>query len=69
MPVLDFSHLTPQQRLQLIGELWESLEKDRLSLTDAQAAELEHRMELAESGQTDWFTWDELEADLERRTR
>lgn len=69
MPVLDFSHLTPQQRLQLIGELWESLEKDRLSLTDAQAAELERRMELAESGQTDWFTWDELEADLERRTR
>jgi len=25
-PLVDFSHLTPDQRLELIGELWDSLD-------------------------------------------
>jgi putative addiction module component (TIGR02574 family) len=43
MTILDFSHLTPQQRLDLIGELWESLDQDTLPLTPAQLAEIDRR--------------------------
>jgi putative addiction module component (TIGR02574 family) len=44
MTTFDFSHLTPQQRLDLIGELWDSLDHDTLPLTPAQAAEIDRRL-------------------------
>lgn len=43
MTTFDFSHLTPQQRLDLIGELWDSLDHDAVPLTPAQAAEIDRR--------------------------
>ena len=43
MTILDFSHLTPQQRLDLIGELWDSIEAENVPLTPEQAAELDRR--------------------------
>jgi len=46
MPTLDFSHLTTDQRLVLIEELSESIERDALPLTTAQAQELDHRIAL-----------------------
>ena len=29
-PIFDFSHLTPEERIQLAEELWDSLEPDQL---------------------------------------
>ena len=45
MPTFDFSHLTPKERLDLIGELWDSLEAETIPLTSAQEAELDRRLE------------------------
>jgi putative addiction module component (TIGR02574 family) len=44
MSIIDFSHLTMQQRLDLIGELWESIDSDRVPLTKAQSAEIDRRI-------------------------
>jgi putative addiction module component (TIGR02574 family) len=44
MARVEFRHLTPQERLDLIGEIWESLEADIPPLTPAQEAELDHRL-------------------------
>ena len=54
-PTLDIERLSPDERLELMEQLWESLRKDPSSvpLTDAQREELDRRL-------------DELEADVQR---
>lgn len=46
-PLFDFSHLTPDERVQLADELWESIsdQPQALPLTAAQAEELDRRLE------------------------
>lgn len=67
MPVLDFGHLSPEQRLQLIGELWDSLDQRDIPIPDWHKAEIDRRMALIESGETEWFTLDEIEAGIDHR--
>jgi putative addiction module component (TIGR02574 family) len=54
-PTLDIERLSPDERLDLMEQLWESLRKDPSSvpLTDAQREELDRRL-------------DDLEADIQR---
>ncbi len=54
-PTLDIERLSPDERLDLMEQLWESLRKDPSSvpLTDAQREELDRRL-------------DDLEADIRR---
>ncbi|MBV8797786.1 MAG: addiction module protein, partial [Hyphomicrobiales bacterium] len=40
MPTLDISRLSPEERLDLIGELWDSLAAEEVRLTPAQEREL-----------------------------
>jgi putative addiction module component (TIGR02574 family) len=44
MPSLAFDHLSTEERLTLIGELWDSLDAAALPVTDAQKAELDRRL-------------------------
>lgn len=43
MPIFDYSDLSTRERLDLISELWDSIDPEALQLTDAQAAELDRR--------------------------
>jgi putative addiction module component (TIGR02574 family) len=43
-PAFDFSKLSPQQRLELIGELWDSLEDELPPLEPEMLAELDRRL-------------------------
>jgi putative addiction module component (TIGR02574 family) len=43
MPIFDYSGLSPRERLDLIGEIWDSIEADTIPLTAEQAAELDRR--------------------------
>jgi putative addiction module component (TIGR02574 family) len=40
----DIARLTPEERLELIGRLWDSLESEDVRLTPSQDAELGRRM-------------------------
>lgn len=44
-PIFDFSHLTPEERIQLAAELWDSLEPDQLPVSEELGAELDRRVE------------------------
>ncbi|MBA3444184.1 MAG: addiction module protein [Gemmatimonadales bacterium] len=44
-PIFDFSHLTPEERIQLAEELWDSLEPSAVPLTQELADELRRRSE------------------------
>jgi putative addiction module component (TIGR02574 family) len=44
MRMIDIDSLTPTEKLELIGELWESLEADDIPLTAAQIEEIDRRL-------------------------
>jgi putative addiction module component (TIGR02574 family) len=44
MPAIDYSHMTPAEKLDLIGEIWDSIEAGDIPLTAEQAAELDRRL-------------------------
>jgi putative addiction module component (TIGR02574 family) len=66
-PLFDFSHLTPDERVQLAEELWESVadEPGALPLTEAQAQELDRRLAAYRKDPTAAIPWrqalDEIE--------
>ena len=50
-PILDFSHLTPDERIELAEQLWDSLDTAAVAPDEAQLAELRRRRaELAADG-------------------
>ena len=44
-PIFDFSHLSPEERIQLAEELWDSLESAELPISEDLGAELDRRLE------------------------
>jgi len=49
MPALDFSHLSQQERLDLIEALWDSLDAGAVALTEAQAHEIDSRIAMLDA--------------------
>jgi putative addiction module component (TIGR02574 family) len=44
-PAIDIARLTPEQRLELMERLWDSLEDDHVPLTTTQREELDRRLD------------------------
>lgn len=66
IPAIDINKLAPEERLKLIGDLWESLraQPDKVHLTAAQKAELDRRLDALDRGTADVMTWDEAKRRL-----
>lgn len=65
MATIDIAGLSPQERLDLIGQLWDSLDADRAPLTAAQRAELDRRLAEPDTGGA--RSWAEFRAELAAR--
>jgi len=65
MRTIDIDSLTPAEKLELIGELWDSLDAREVRVTQAQKDEIDRRLAADEPGQP----WDEVEARLRARLR
>ena len=63
----ELARMTPLERLALIAQLWDSLERDRIPLTAAQEAELERRLDTLDEDRRSAVTWSELKAELQQR--
>jgi len=63
----EISKLSPDERLALIAQLWDSLDAGRLPLSTAQQAELERRLSSLERDRAAGVTWEDLKAELEQR--
>lgn len=65
-PEIDINKLSPQERLDLIEELWDSLSEDPSSipLTNAQAKELDRRLDEMDKDSTLGIPWDTVLARL-----
>jgi putative addiction module component (TIGR02574 family) len=63
----EITRLSPDERLALIAQLWDSLEDHQVQLTPAQQAELERRLAKLDQDRAQSLTWETLKAELERR--
>jgi len=59
--------LSPDERLSLIEQLWDSLNEGDLQVTATQAAELARRVASLELDQQEAISWETLKAELARR--
>ena len=60
-----------QERVELVEALWESVvaEGYEPALTDAQAIELEHRLQAHRQSPTDVISWEKIKAEAEAKYR
>jgi putative addiction module component (TIGR02574 family) len=63
----EITRLSPDERLALIAQLWDSLDEDQVPLTTTQQAELERRLETLDHDRAQSVTWESLKAELEQR--
>jgi putative addiction module component (TIGR02574 family) len=59
--------LTPPERLALIAQLWDSLDHEKLPLTEAQRSELDRRLMSLDDDRRNGVTWSALKTELEQR--
>lgn len=66
IPAIDISKLEPEERLALIGDLWESLRArpDAVRITPAQQEELDRRLDALDSGDAAVISWDDAKRRL-----
>ena len=56
----QIDNLSTAQKAELLDALWESPEADAVSLTDAQRAELDSRVERHEKNPSDVIPWEQV---------
>jgi putative addiction module component (TIGR02574 family) len=63
----EISRLSIDERLDLIGQLWDSLEHESIPLSGAQQQELDRRLATLDHERAEGQSWEQLRAELERR--
>jgi len=63
----ELARLSPEERLALIGQLWDSLSDADVPLPEAQQAELARRLSSLDQDRNQAVTWEQLRAELDRR--
>jgi putative addiction module component (TIGR02574 family) len=63
----ELSRLSVDERLDLIGQLWDSLEHESLPLSDAQQQELDRRLGALDTHRAKGVSWEALRDELARR--
>jgi putative addiction module component (TIGR02574 family) len=63
----QIANLAAAEKAELLDEVWESLEAEALTLTDAQRAELDSRIERLEQNPSDVIPWERVRSELFKR--
>jgi putative addiction module component (TIGR02574 family) len=69
MPSIDFKHLSTLERIELIGDLCDSLEDAAMPLTPEQEAELDRRIAMLDTDMEHARRADAVLAEFRRRHR
>lgn len=60
MKIKDLDKYTNAEKILLAEELWESVSKNKLELSDAMKQELDRRILLVEEDKTEFYTWEDV---------
>lgn len=67
MEILTRDEIARPERLELIGQLWDRLEREQFPLTGAQEEEIVRRLASLDQDRREGITWAALKAELEQR--
>jgi len=59
-PAIDIGRLSPEQRLRLLEQIWDSLSDNDIPLTEAQREELDRRLDDLEREGPRGIPWEEV---------
>lgn len=68
-PALDIERLTPEERLELIERLWDSLSDDDVPSTDAQRQELDRRLDALDREGPVGVPWEQVHDEMGGTTK
>lgn len=60
MNALDIAKLSPEERLELLEQLWDSLSPDAIPMTEAQQEELDRRLDELDREGPIGIPWNEV---------
>ena len=60
MSTIDIAKLSPEQRLELLEQLWDSLSPVAIPMTEAQNTELDRRLDEFDQEDPVGIPWDEV---------
>ena len=66
MKIKDLDKYTNAEKILLAEELWESVSKEKLELSDAMKQELDRRISLVEENKTEFYTWEDVKNTLKK---
>ncbi|HRZ73679.1 MAG TPA: addiction module protein [Flavobacterium sp.] len=66
MKIKDISKFSTAEKIVLAEQLWDSISKKDISITEEIKKELDHRLNLVEEGKTEIYSWEEIKANLEK---
>lgn len=66
-PILDFSHLTPDERIELAEQLWDSLEPAMIGPDEEQLVELRRRRAMLEADGDPGEPWEQVLDEIAER--
>ena len=63
----QIAQLSAAEKVELLDTVWESLEADSVSLSDAQRSELDDRIARHSRNPSDVIPWEQVQADLQKK--
>ena len=66
MKIKDLDHYTDAEKFFLAEELWESVSKEKVELSDAIKKELDRRISLIEEDKTEFYIWEDVKNIIRR---
>lgn len=60
----QLSDLSNAEKILLVEKIWDSIDKDEISLSEAHKKELDRRLELDEKNETDYHDWNDVKKKL-----
>ncbi len=64
MDIKEINKLSVKERISMIGEIWETIDRDKIKVTDAQKLEVQERIARYKKGESKFFTWEEIKSEL-----
>ena len=64
MKIQDIDKFSTAEKIALAEQLWDSVTKEDIELSDEVKKELDYRLSLVEEDKTEYYTWDEIKAHL-----
>lgn len=64
MKIKDLSKYSNAEKIALAEQLWDSVSKEDIKLSDEIKNEIDIRLQNIEEGKTEYYTWDEVKNHL-----